>query len=296
MADVALRTEDIERLCEHTPYRAQRFLGRGGMGQVWVVRHEFLGSDFALKILHPRFGTRPHVIDRLRLEAQLTAMLDHPNVVPVVDFWVATEGQACLVMELLTGRTLGAELKERRQLPVNEALELGVQLLSGLGAAHQQGVIHRDVKPDNIFLHDLPGIPRRARLLDFGLARAMKDSGDFSVAPAMQPTRTGAVLGTPRYRSPEATRGESLDRRTDIYSVGVILYEALTDRGPFDFISQQAAPAVPSSLVGSIPTACDNALLRALSFNPAERYQDVADFEAALRPLLPSRPHRTSIW
>src|SRR5512133_3379405 len=106
-------TDAVVRLCEATPYRVEQFLGRGGMGEVWSVRHSYLGRPFALKILHARFGSEPRILDRLRLEAQVTAMLEHPNIVPVVDFWVSDDGRPCLLMDLLLGHTLYRELRYR---------------------------------------------------------------------------------------------------------------------------------------------------------------------------------------
>lgn len=280
-------TEEIQRLCAGTQYRVREFLGRGGMGQVWVVRHEFLGRDFALKILHPRFGTHPKVIDRLRLEAQVTARIDHPGVAQVSDFWLHEQGQACLVMELLKGRTLGQELREKDRMPVLDVLGVGCQVLSTLDAAHRLGVIHRDIKPENIFLHDLPGRGRVVKVLDFGLARVIAEYAEQTPAPPLQHTRTGAAVGTPRFMSPEAACGGLVDPRSDVYSVGLVLYEAIAGRGPFDN-GMPGGIAKPSAQVQGVDEGVDSAILRAIHFNPADRFASAKEFETELRRHLPA--------
>lgn len=279
--------EEIAVLCKQTPYLVERFLGRGSMGEVWVVRHDFLGSKFALKVLHPRFCDQQRFVDRMRQEAQIAASLDHPNIVPVIDFWVTIEGRPCLVMEFLTGKTLKQELKEKYRLPQYEVIELGCQLLSAVAAAHQRGILHRDIKPDNIFLHELPGRTRTARLLDFGVARVQRENTDHPIAELAEPTRTGAVIGSPGFMSPEAQRGERLDERADVYSVGVTLYQALTSQWPFDFTSKTPLP--PSHLVHGVTPELDALLTRALAPDKDNRIQSAPEFESRLRKMRPSR-------
>jgi serine/threonine-protein kinase len=280
-------TEAVYRLCEGTRYEPVRFLGRGGMGEVWVVRQGLLKREFALKILHPRFGMRPEVIDRLRLEAQATARVDHPAVVRAIDFWVNEGGHACFVMELLSGRTLAEELSTQQRLPVIEVIDFGIQALSALSSAHHIGVIHRDIKPENLFIHELLGQKRQLKLLDFGLAKIIEDFAERTPTPAAKPTRPGAAVGTPRFMSPEAARGEPVDSRSDLFSLGLCLYEAITGQGPFD----QLSPGVvekPSALVQGVPPELDAQILRAIERDPDHRFQTAIEFEVALRPLLPS--------
>ncbi|MGE5784622.1 MAG: serine/threonine-protein kinase [Myxococcales bacterium] len=287
-------TDTVARLCENTPYRAVRLLGRGGMSEVWVVRHDYLGRQFALKILHARYSSEPRILDRLRLEAQVTAMLDHPNIVPVVDFWVSDDGRPCLLMDLLLGHTLYRELRHRERLPLWEVASIGCQILSALGAAHRHDVIHRDIKPENIFLDEMPGRERLVKVLDFGLARVLRDSVNHTLVPLVERTKTGTLLGSPRYTSPEAKRLEPLDHRSDLYSVGVTLYELIVGGGPFDSFPQPVEPRAPSSIVSGIPQALDQILLKSLRADAAARFQSAEEFESSLRQFVPGHHGRTS--
>jgi serine/threonine-protein kinase len=265
-----------------------RFLGRGGFGEVWVVRRNTLRKDFALKILHPKFGKAPHVMDRLRFEAQATARIDHPGIVQAVDLWSHDDGHVCFVMELLHGRSLMEELDARRTLPVLEAVEIGCQVLSALHAAHAQGIVHRDIKPQNLYLHEVPGQARVLKVLDFGLARVITDLAEPLVTPPIRKTRTGVVVGSPRYLSPEVAHGAQADARADLYAVGVVLYELLTGLGPFDRFGVSEVER-PSTQAQGISPALDACMLRALARSPNERFQSAAEFESALRSLLPAR-------
>lgn len=285
---IDLAAEVVHRVCEGSRYQPVRFLGRGGMGQVWVVRQGLLKREFALKILHPRFGLKPQVTDRLRLEAQAAGRLEHTGVVQVIDFWISSDGHACYVMELLHGRNLEQELRVRRRLPAAEVVEIGCQTLSALAAAHRLGVIHRDIKPDNLFLHELPGIGQIVKVLDFGLARVVDDYAERTPAPPMQKTRTGVAIGTPRFMSPEAAEGKPVDQRSDLYSLGLTLFEALTGRGPFDSPTDGAIPP-PSAFVDGIPAGLDLSIVMSLEPNPSKRFQTALDFESVLRQVFPVR-------
>ncbi len=208
--------------------------------------------------------------------------IEHPNVVDVVDLWFAGDGTPCLVLELLTGRTLAEELLTRGRLPVEESLRLASDALSGLGAAHAVGLVHRDVKPANFFLHREADRSHCLKLLDFGLARVTPD------APLNAPTgltgvrtTTGALVGSHRYMSPEALRGEKLDRRADIYGVGLILYEMLVGHGPFDFSSTVTPPSQLVNVQGF--ERLDSLVSRALEFDPSSRFQNAEEFLEHLR-------------
>ena len=142
----------IDALLSSTPYRHRKYLGRGGMGAIHEIEHRALGRRFVLKVLHTRFAGEPQFVDRMRVEAQSMARLHHPNVVEVVDFWIAENGRPCIVMEFLQGRTLADELVRRRNLPVPEVIGVIRQVLSALIAAHALGIVHRDIKPENIFM------------------------------------------------------------------------------------------------------------------------------------------------
>lgn len=273
------RARDVAAVLEGTPYRAVRFLGRGRMGEVWAIRHAFLGRHFALKVLHRHLAA---AADRMRVEAQTMARLNHPNVVEVVDYWVSMDGRPCLVMELLSGRTLWDELKERIRLPLSEALTVTKEALSAVVAAHSLGVIHRDLKPENLFLHEARGYGRLTKVLDFGIARILPNAPPVAPEPAALRTITGAVVGSPRFMSPEAENGAKLDARSDVFSVGVVLYVMLTGRGPFDAGEHVAAP--PSQLVADLPHGIDDVVLRAIREDVATRTQSAQEFLDAIDP------------
>jgi len=278
-----LSAEGMTSLLARTPYRPIRFLGRGGVGEVYVIEHEFLGRSFALKVLHPRHDGESTFADRMRVEAQVMGRLNHPNVVSVVDFWVASDGRPCVVMELLEGRTLNEELIERRRLPTVEALAIASQALTALGAAHALGVVHRDVKPENLFLHHAAGYGRVLKVLDFGIARVLPEGSSRTPARSAISTATGAFVGTPRFMSPEAARGERVDARADLFGLGLVLYVMLAGHSPFD--AGSAEPEPPSRYAGtSVPPELDALVLRSLEEAPERRFQTAEAFLAAIKP------------
>jgi len=285
-------SQELESVLVGTPYRPLRRLGRGGMGEVYVVEHERLRRQFVLKVLRARFSHDPQLVDRMRMEAQAAARLHHPNIVEVVDFWSADGGRPCLVMELLRGSTLASELRARRTLAVAEAVSHALGLLSALAAAHALGIVHRDIKPENLFLHRQTGDRCVLKILDFGLARVLPQSPAV-VQPLALPTKTGTVVGSPRFMSPEAARGQRVDHRADVYSAGLVLYVMLTGRGPFDHAEANdtfSLVADPPSLHAacSFPAMLDDAVVTALKSNPDERFQNAAAFAHALEAALVS--------
>ncbi len=283
--------EGISSLLEGTEYRPRRFLGRGGIGLVFEVEHTFIGRSFALKVLQPNLAADSTFADRMRVEAQVLGRLNHPNAVEVVDFWVTTHGRPCLLMELLSGRTLAEELLRRQRLPTAEAVSFAIQALSALAAAHALGVVHRDIKPENLFLHEAPGCGRRLKVLDFGLARVTNEAAPRGPSKPAQSTATGAFVGTPRFMSPEAARGEKVDGRADVFSLGLVLYAALVGHGPFDYDATRPAP--PSAQGAETVAALDEVLLRALRERPEERFQRAEDFLNALTPFAAGLEPRT---
>jgi serine/threonine-protein kinase len=282
-------TDTIDALLMNTPYRVTGFLGRGGMGEVYRVEHAFLGREFALKILFARHAENPGVIDRMRIEAQATARLAHPNIVDVSDFWLASDGRPCIVMELLQGSTVARELTVRGPFSVQLAVEYTHQLLAALMAAHKLGVVHRDIKPENLFLHDLPEGSRILKVLDFGIARVLPEASALAPARPVEPTATGFVVGSPRFASPEGLRGEKVDCRADVFSAGLVLYSMLTRRGPFDNMRTTDNPEFfqvkpPSQRIDSfIPPELDSFVLKAIRWDAAQRYQSVAAFASDLQ-------------
>jgi serine/threonine protein kinase len=267
-------------------------LGSGGMGEVYVVEHRELGKRFVAKILHERFGDDPRLIDRMRVEAQALGCLNHRNIVTVTGFETTEEGRPFIVMEQLRGRTLASELLARRSLPIDEALGYVSQTLSALAAAHELGLIHRDIKPENLFLHEAPAGPRIVKVLDFGVARVLPGISADSPPPLTNPTETGMIVGTPRFLSPEGAMGRRVDERADIYAVGLLLYEMLAGRGPFDHLGNDALvltahasdePEPPSRFAEQpIPEELDRLILKALSKQPERRFSSAFEFERAL--------------
>jgi len=281
--------EAIEALLAATPYRLCKYIGRGGMGAVHEVEHRFLGRRFVLKVLHGRFAGDPQFVDRMRVEAQSMARLHHPNVVDVVDFWTAVDGRPCIVMELLQGRTLAQELGRRRKPPVAETVGIVRQVLSALGAAHAVGIVHRDIKPENIFLT----ADSVVKVLDFGVARVLPASGNKSVVPLALPTDTGAIVGSPRFVSPEGAAGQKVDERADIYSVGLVTYVMLAGRGPFDSFAQTEVEPPSRFADPGVTRELDAVVMKAIEQQPDARYQTVAEFSKALDEFA---PRNSSQW
>jgi serine/threonine-protein kinase len=284
-------TDDVERVLSGSPYRCVRLIGRGGMGQVYEIEHSFLGRRLALKVLHPIFASNPEFTERLRLEAHALARLRHPAIVDIVDFWTTDEGQPCVVMELLHGRSLHGELRERKRLPLDEAVEIALQALSGLRAAHAMGIVHRDIKPENLFVHEIAGKKRILKILDFGLARLMPQLASDTARAFAVSTQTGAVVGSPRFMSPEAARGERVDARGDLYSLGLVLYLMLSGRAPHDF---DATSPEPEPLLGEpgISTELNQIVLRAIANDITVRYQTAEEFRSELVLQQPKRKRR----
>ncbi|MFZ5895021.1 MAG: serine/threonine-protein kinase [Myxococcota bacterium] len=270
---------EAARILEGTAYRPVRRLGTGGMGQVFEIEHEFLGRRFAMKLLHRQFASNPRFIDRMRLEAQAMGQFRHSAAVEVVEYWIAEGGRACIVMELLRGVTLAEELRRRVVLPWLEALHIGAQALSALRAAHALGIVHRDIKPENLFLHEGPRGPQ-LKILDFGLARLIRELAPPTLLGLEAPTRTGAVVGTPFYMSPEAAKGERVDARTDLYSLAIVLYVAIAGRSPFD--RDIFSPLPLSHWIEGVPAALDAIILRGIAACLDDRYQSADAFAQAL--------------
>jgi len=210
-------------------YRVGSLIGSGGMGSVYEGTREDLGGmPVALKVLHPGISQDVDVLRRFRREAHVVAAINHPNIVRVLDFHMPTDEEpAFIVMERLEGASLGDAIRRARQFSVDDVAWIAVQVLAGLAAAHGANVIHRDLKPDNVFLTELPRVSDVVKLLDFGVAKLTESPWDEHL------TQTGVVMGTPAYMAPEQARGESADARSDLYAVGCLIFEALTGRPPF---------------------------------------------------------------
>ncbi|MBL8290900.1 MAG: serine/threonine protein kinase, partial [Bryobacterales bacterium] len=278
------------------PYRITGFLGAGGMGEVYRATDTRLGRQVALKFLPARLSNNPEALERFQREARSESALNHPNICTLYDVG-EHEGQPYLVMELLEGESLKQRL-ERGPLSPPEVVELGVAVSEALEAAHVRGIVHRDIKPANIFL-----TPHgRAKVLDFGIAKLLAEpapgppaeAGSVPV-PAWETTGTerGRAVGTIAYMSPEQARGEEVDPRSDLFSLGVTLYEAATGRQPFRKETPQAtleavlsqAPAPPRSLNPAVPVQLERTIAKALEKDPAARYGRASDLAADLEQI-----------
>jgi serine/threonine-protein kinase len=257
-------------------YRVTGVLGRGGMGVVYAAKHMLLDRPAAVKVLHARLSADQEAVTRFLNEARATTTIRHPGIVEIYDFGQTADEDAFIVMEYLQGETLRARL-ERAPMGWSTALALVRQIAGALGAAHSKGIVHRDLKPENIFLVPDPEIPgsERIKLLDFGIAKLAGSS------PGQNVTRTGTVIGTPRYMAPEQCRGVQIDARVDLYALGCILFELCTGRPPFvheahgDMLIahvQEPPPAV-SSLARGVPPEIDALVQQMLAKSPDERVQ-----------------------
>lgn len=277
---------------EGTPYRALMPLGAGGMGAVFLVEHAQLGRECVAKLLHARLAGDARLVDRMRVEAQSLGRLNHPHIVQITGFGKTRDARPFLVMEWLRGNTLTAELATFGKLHAKEALRLTCQLLSALTAAHAIGVVHRDIKPDNLFICHEPDGTRNLKVLDFGVARVLPDAPDSAPSPLAMPTGTGVVVGTPRFVSPEGAVGQRVDARADLYAAALVLYAMVAGRGPFDhfdgdqsLLSAHALedPKPPSQFAEvPAPSLLDRVILKGLAKNPAARYQSAQEFKEEL--------------
>jgi serine/threonine protein kinase len=265
-----------------TRYRVLGVLGAGGMGRVYEVEHVELGKRFVLKVLIRALADRPDLVLRLRNEWRALARLDHPNIVNVTDAGTSGSGVPYFVMERLEGETLGARLARERRVAPRDAVKLLAMVVDGLAAAHSIGVVHRDVKPGNIFLV-AGGSPK---LLDFGVA---KSADVVNVV-----TGRGVAVGTPRYMAPEQVKGERVDGRSDLYACGLVLFEMLTGVGPFDdardsnellLAHATRPPPRVSEFVMGVPPELDELLGELLCKDPRGRPEHASDVAARLRSL-----------
>ncbi|HXX69017.1 MAG TPA: protein kinase [Polyangiaceae bacterium] len=269
-------------------YRLLRPLGKGGMGLVFEAEHLRLGQRVAIKFLRPDLVALPDACSRFEREARASARLRGPHVVQVLDVDTDRDGLPYIVMERVTGRDLEAELRARGRLPIAEAVDCVLQACAALTEAHSAGIVHRDLKPSNLFLADECGT-RVLKVLDFGISK-------ISHEPETSVTSAAITLGTPLYMSPEQVRSsKDVDERSDIWSLGVILYELLAGSPPFSgsttaAIAAIVADAVPSlgKLRPEIPMQLDRVIARALAKSPSDRYPSAEMLAAALLPFASS--------
>jgi len=262
-------------------YRLVRHLARGGMAEVFVGRDELLGRTVAVKVLFPQLSHDQSFVERFRREARSAAMLNHPNIVSVFDFG-EDGGSHFIVMEYVDGPTLRDVIRREGPMDPSEAARIASAVAAALGAAHGQAIVHRDVKPANVLLGD--GV---VKVADFGIARAARAHQGL--------TQPGMVLGTVRYLSPEQARGATVDHRSDIYSLGTVLYEMLAGEPPFPgndpvvvAVTQRAgeAPPPPSTRNRRVPPGLDAVVAKAMSVDPARRHRSAEELRAELKAAL----------
>jgi serine/threonine protein kinase len=269
-------------------YRVIEKLGSGGMAIVYKVEHTHLEKNMALKLLRPELSTVPYVVQRFQREARFVSQLDDPRIVRVTDFGRAENGSLFLVMELIDGETLSRRLDRVGALPLPIALHIAEQMLLALDHAHRQNVIHRDLKPDNIMLLEKEG-RAQVKIVDFGIAKLAGEAP----STGRPLTQAGMVFGSPRYMSPEQAAGEAVDHRSDIYAVGVMLYEMLCGKRPFDGTSARAILSAvlvqpPPPLVLQLDDAeraraIEAVVMRAMSKDREARYPSAMAFWESLR-------------
>jgi tRNA A-37 threonylcarbamoyl transferase component Bud32 len=266
-------------------YRITSKLAEGGMGAVYLATHELMGREVVIKVLLPEMSTQRDMVQRFFNEARATANLEHPGIVAIFDLDHADDGRAYIVMERLRGETLHARLRRSKRLPVEQAIDVARQLASALGAAHEQGITHRDLKPGNIFVipdRETPG-RERIKVLDFGVAKLAMHQSSLV-------THQGTIFGTPPYMAPEqCVDAATVDHRADLYAVGCILYECLCGRPPFvgsaiEVLAAQLrdVPAPPRSRISEVPPWLDGLVMRLLEKTPERRVQSCGELLEAL--------------
>ncbi|MEM7604375.1 MAG: protein kinase [Myxococcota bacterium] len=267
-------------------FRIDQAIGAGGMGTVYRAHQLNLHRDVAVKILHPELTKNPDAVRRFHREARVATSLEHPNLVRVFLFGeLPDQGGLYLVMEFLEGRSLAELMRQEGALSVARALHLSAQLCDAIGAAHDKGIVHRDIKPENIIVLPRHGDPDFVKVLDFGIARLLWDEQSHL-------TQSGVIFGTARYISPEGAAGEFTDARSDVYSMGVLIYQLLAGVTPFDAASpvsllmkhvNEPAPELRSQAQGAaVPQPIADVVMRALAKNPDARYDTARDFGEAL--------------
>lgn len=258
-------------------YEKTELLGKGAMGEVYLGWQKDLDRIVAIKTMKRELAERDEFIQRFRREAKIVARLNHPNIVQIHDFWELEDG-FYIVMEFVKGQPLGSVLRERRKLRLAEALDLMAQVARGLHCAHEQDVVHRDIKPDNVMLTETG----QAKVTDFGVAHLAEQDTQF--------TQVGATIGTPLYMSPEQAIGGEVDGRSDIYAMGILLFQLLTGTVPFQAKTsvalarkhEQEPPPSPRSFDPAIPPLLEAGILKALAKKKQDRFQTAEEFACFL--------------
>lgn len=275
-------------------YSIEAPIGSGAAGAVYKATHRELRRTVAIKVLHPHYQQDPHFMKSFRGEALAASQLDHPNVMRVLDFGQEPDGLVYIVMEFLSGRTLQSLLDEERRLRTDRAVEIMIQVCAALSVAHDNGIIHRDIKPDNIMLvasrNDEGGTFELVKVCDFGIAALQNPTRE----DADEGLADNVIAGTPEYMSPEQARGSEIDARSDVYACGICLYELLTGRPPFlgetpaDILIKQLdeQPRPPSQLTRGLDSIVEEIILRAIQKEPAKRQQSARELRVELKEII----------
>jgi serine/threonine protein kinase len=277
-------------------------IGTGGMGSVYKAEQPSMNRLVAVKVLHSRFATRDDLVARFRREARAMSQLAHPNTARVYKYGALDDGSVYFVMDYLEGRNLAHEVRQKGPMEAERAVKIMIQVCGALEEAHRAGIVHRDLKPENVFLTAQGGTEDFPKVLDFGLAKmSEKQMGRGS----MMFTQQGMVFGTPEFMSPEQAQGEELDRRSDIYSLALILYELMTGQLPFEaktpldmMKAHVKDPPIPiSQRVPGLKFSAEleATIAKALAKKPDDRYATAADFAEALRGCLRDSAEPVSI-
>lgn len=274
-------------------YRIEAHLGEGAMGAVYLAEHVRIGRQDAIKILNPDLADDEDAWARFTREARNASHINHPNVCTVYDFGETSEGLPYIAMEYVDGETLTKMMEREGPLPARRVLELAEQILDALNAAHSRGIVHRDLKPENIMLVRAEHGSGNVKVVDFGIAKAMQDDDG-----RQDITREGFAVGTPRYVAPEQVSGKEIDRRSDLYSLGIVLYEMLSGRLPFTGaswrevmtkrLSEDPVPLRESAPDRHLGEELERVIGRALSRDPEDRFDDAEAFRRALRQAIRS--------
>ncbi|HSD86284.1 MAG TPA: serine/threonine-protein kinase, partial [Kofleriaceae bacterium] len=276
-------------------YKVIRKLGEGGMGAVYLATHMVLEKQVALKVLHGEFARKPDLVERFMQEAKAASRIRHENVIDISDFGATPDGLVFFAMELLQGHDLHEEVARARLsghlLPWSRTKKIFLQICGALSAAHARGIVHRDLKPENIYLVDFLGDPDFVKLLDFGIAKVTDVSSEEG---GRKLTKTGMLFGTPEYMSPEQARGEQVDHRVDIYAMGCILFQLISNRVPFEadnfmgvlsqHLTQEPPQIAPETFdqIGA-PRALTDVIDKALAKDRNERWQTIDELANAIR-------------
>src|SRR5437764_2711679 len=267
-------------------YEIVQHIARGGMAEVFLARDLLLDRPVALKVLFPEFAADRSFVERFRREARAAANLNHPNIVSIYD-WGEEEGTYFIVMEYVEGRTLRQVIREDGPLPPRRAAEIGADMAAAVGFAHKNGVIHRDLKPGNVLISS----NGQVKVTDFGIARAASNAQEAL-------TQTGAVMGTATYFSPEQAQGRPIDFRSDVYAMGIVLYEMVVGRPPFynenpvavAYQHVRERPIPPRQHNPKIPVPFEAIVLKSLAKNPVNRYASAEELRAELMRFRAGKP------